>query len=231
MSITSSLDYLESRAQALARDARKSDPTAVERILTHHPEWRRFWRSRKTFGFSDARIVLAREHGFASWTELIDALQRGDAIRRNPSEGNPYFEMVDKFQIKEERIRWASIMSALPGRMGKANRGKPVSKEKLEALIWGLEHDNAVVRWMCLEHLDAHPDPSAIPHIVRRLDDPVPRVRWHAVHALACDACKDGASFLSFDVLDRLRHAAAADASQRVRRYAAQVLAERCSVA
>lgn len=224
-----SLESLNDQAESLMRDAAKSEPPAVERVLTHHPEWRRFWRSRTAFEVSDARIVIAREHGFQMWSQLTDAMRRGEQIARiEASAVNPYFEVVDKFKIKDERIRWSSIMTALPGRMGKANRGRPVSKQKLEALIWGLYHRNAAVRWGCLEHLDAHPDASAVPHIVEKLDDPVPRVRWHAVHALACDACKDGDSFLSAEVTTRLEEVSRSDESKKVRAYAAQVSAEHC---
>ncbi len=226
-----SLESLNDQAESLMRDAAKSEPPAVERVLTHHPEWRRFWRSRTAFEVSDARIVIAREHGFQMWSQLTDAMRRGEQIARiEASAVNPYFEVVDKFKIKDERIRWSSIMTALPGRMGKANRGRPVSKQKLEALIWGLYHRNAAVRWGCLEHLDAHPDASAVPHIVEKLDDPVPRVRWHAVHALACDACKDGDSFLSAKVITRLEGVSQTDESKKVRGYASQVLAEHCRI-
>lgn len=224
-----SLESLNDQAESLMRDAAKSEPPAVERVLTHHPEWRRFWRSRTAFEVSDARIVIAREHGFQMWSQLTDAMRRGEQIARiEASAVNPYFEVVDKLKIKDERIRWSSIMTALPGRMGKANRGRPVSKQKLEALIWGLYHRNAAVRWGCLEHLDAHPDASAVPHIVEKLDDPVPRVRWHAVHALACDACKGGDSFLSAEVTTRLEEVSRSDESKKVRAYAAQVSAEHC---
>ena len=134
-----SLESLNDQADSLMRDAAKSEPTAVERVLTHHPEWRRFWRSRKAFEISDAQIVIAREHGFQMWSQLTDAIGCGEKISHmEASAGNPYFEVVDKLKIKDERIRWSSIMTALPGRMGKANRGQPVSKQKLEALIWGL---------------------------------------------------------------------------------------------
>jgi len=226
-----SLESLNDQAESLMRDAAKSEPPAVERVLTHHPEWRRFWRSRTAFEVSDARIVIAREHGFQMWSQLTDAMRRGEQIARiEASAVNPYFEVVDKFKIKDERIRWSSIMTALPGRMGKANRGRPVSKQKLEALIWGLYHRNAAVRWGCLEHLDAHPDASAVPHIVEKLDDPVPRVRWHAVHALACDACKGGDSFLSAEVTTHLEEVSRSDESKKVRAYAAQVSAEHCRI-
>ena len=113
------------------------------------------------------------------------------------------------------------------GRIGaRANRGQKLNDEKMEALIWGLSHENAVVRRCCLEFLDTHPSDKALPHILRCLDDPVPRVRWHAVHALICDACKPGASYVSGEALSRIQALAADDPNPRVRKQARWGLSE-----
>lgn len=136
---------------------------------------------------------------------------------------NPWNEVVDSFRIRSKRFEAAKLIS--DGRIGaRANRGRILAQEKIDALIWGLGHESPVVRRCCLEFLDQHPNDAAIPHIVNCLDDPVPRVRWHAVHALMCDACKPGASYLSGDALDRVRAMAASDLSPKVRRQAKQGL-------
>ncbi len=139
---------------------------------------------------------------------------------------NPYFEVVDRLKIPTERYRAARTMSA-GGRGARENRGKQLPTEKIEALIWGLSHENPVVRRCCLELLDQHPDPRAVPHILSALEDPVPRVRWHAVHALICDACKAGESFLTPNVSAYLRRVAEHDPSPKVRNYSHQALSER----
>jgi hypothetical protein len=132
---------------------------------------------------------------------------------------NPWNEVVDRFRIKSERFEAAKLIS--DGRIGaRANRGRTLAQDKVDALIWGLSHDSPVVRRCCLEFLDQHPNDGAIPHIVNCLGDPVPRVRWHAVHALICDACKPGVSYLSSDVLGRLRTMADEDPSPKVRSQA-----------
>ena len=136
---------------------------------------------------------------------------------------NPYFEIVDHLKIRTERYRAARTMSA-GGRGARENRGKQLPPEKVEALIWGLSHQSPVVRRCCLELLDQHPDPRAVPCILGALEDPVPRVRWHAVHALICDVCKVGDSFLTSDVATRLRQVAEQDPSPKVRKYAHQAL-------
>jgi HEAT repeat protein len=141
---------------------------------------------------------------------------------------NPYFEVVDSLKIPAERYRAAHAMSA-GGRGARENRGKQLPAEKIEALIWGLSHENPVVRRCCLELLDQHPDVRAVPHILAALEDPVPRVRWHAVHALACDGCKAGESFIAPNVVAKLRRVATQDRHARVRNYAIRILSARDS--
>jgi HEAT repeat protein len=138
---------------------------------------------------------------------------------------NPYLEVVERLQSPSERYKAAHALST-GGRGARQNRGKQLPPEKIDALIWGLSHCNPVVRRCCLEQLDQHPDARAIPHILKALNDPVPRVRWHAVHALTCDACKPGHSFLTPEVEPALRQVAAEDPSQRVRQYARRALSE-----
>ncbi len=138
---------------------------------------------------------------------------------------NNYFEVVGRLGIPAERYKAAHTMSA-GGRGARENRGKPLPAEKIDALIWGLTHENPVVRRCCLELLDQHPDARAVPHILGALEDPVPRVRWHAVHALLCDACKAGESFLTSKIAERLRRVADDDPSPKVRDYARHALSE-----
>jgi HEAT repeat protein len=118
-------------------------------------------------------------------------------------------------------------MAEISGHRGsRAARGKALSSDKIEALIWGLKHPNAAVRRCSLELLDQHPDESAIPSIIECLSDPVARVRWHAIHALECDVCKQGASFFSPHALETIQRLAASDPSDKVRQYAERVVRE-----
>ncbi|HVE93110.1 MAG TPA: HEAT repeat domain-containing protein, partial [Actinomycetota bacterium] len=48
------------------------------------------------------------------------------------------------------------------------------------------------VRRACCEFLDHYLVPEALPELIRLVDDPHPRVRLLALHALACDRCKEG---------------------------------------
>ena len=65
-----------------------------------------------------------------------------------------------------------------------------VSPAAKAALIAGLDHSNAKVRWWCLQLMDHLADESYIEPILSKLSDPVAKVRRHAIHALSCGACK-----------------------------------------
>ena len=93
----------------------------------------------------------------------------------------------------------------------------------LLALSWGaLHHPNSRTRWLCLDYLDHVAVPASAAVFIAALDDPVPRVRRHAVHALTCRACKSGP--WPADVITPLRRVVAADVNPRVRFEALRAL-------
>jgi HEAT repeat protein len=56
------------------------------------------------------------------------------------------------------------------------------------------------------------------------MDDPVPRVRWIAMHALSCHACGEKPGALEAAIRERIMQAVAKDPSPQVRRHAAVAL-------
>jgi HEAT repeat protein len=56
----------------------------------------------------------------------------------------------------------------------------------------GLKHADPVVRVGCCGVLDHFLDPDAIPELLANLSHEHPGVRGWALHALACDRCKEG---------------------------------------
>ena len=56
------------QAEDLVRDLRSGNPDALRRLESHHPEHLTGARS----PLADARLVVAREHGFESWAQLKD---------------------------------------------------------------------------------------------------------------------------------------------------------------
>jgi HEAT repeat protein len=61
----------------------------------------------------------------------------------------------------------------------------------LPAIRRGLRHPEAIVRRICVALLDHLVDEESLPDLVAALDDVDPDVCARALHALACDRCKD----------------------------------------
>jgi len=64
--------------------------------------------------------------------------------------------------------------------------------DALPAVREGLRHENADVRHRCCLFLDHFITQDAMDDLVAMLGDPDARVRTSALHALACDRCKEG---------------------------------------
>lgn len=62
----------------------------------------------------------------------------------------------------------------------------------LPAIRRGLRHPKSMVRRTCVNLLDALVDDDSLPDLVAALDDDDPAVASRALHALACEACKQG---------------------------------------
>jgi HEAT repeat protein len=87
-----------------------------------------------------------------------------------------------------------------------------------------VESTSAWIRWNACSVLDHHGDDRHTWALLLAADDPVPRVRQHAVHALSCTACKrDDLCVDAVPVLVRALH----DQSAKVRRHAAYGLEAR----
>src|SRR5438045_7925027 len=85
-----------------------------------------------------------------------------------------------------------------------------------------LEHPNSKIRRSCLILLDHLGDERHAPVFAAALrNDPVPRNRRHALHALTCDKCK--AATMCVDVSDDIR-VALADPNPKVRALAASLV-------
>lgn len=133
--------------------------------------------------------------------------------------------LVDAFASKGDAL---AAMKQLTGTSLSATqlRQLRLPQDAKEALLRGLEHPSPAVRYNCLALLDHLPDEEALAAVVPLLDDPVPRVRRIAVHALGCVACKPGADVaLGADVLAKVAVMSANDVSARVRVEAARTLA------
>lgn len=93
------------------------------------------------------------------------------------------------------------------------------------ALREGLRHPEPAVRIGCCMVLDHHMDPAAVPELIENLHHENEIVRAWAMHALACDRCKEGVCRPGEDqVLPIAAQMLIKDESRRVRQMAAGVL-------
>ena len=125
---------------------------------------------------------------------------------------NEYDELVEQLAVKDR------APTALEGLMA-------AGRDATAAVRRGLLHDEPMVRVRCCMVLDHHLDEAAVPELLANLDHPEGRVRAWALHALACDRCKEGECRPGEDesipiALRMLRD----DRSRRVRTMAAQML-------
>ncbi len=93
------------------------------------------------------------------------------------------------------------------------------------ALRRGLRHPDPAVRVGCCKVLDHHMDEAAVPELIANLEHESAAVRTWAMHALACDRCKEGACRPGEEqvlpiAVEMLLH----DGSRRVRQMAAGLL-------
>ncbi|MBV9324768.1 MAG: HEAT repeat domain-containing protein [Chloroflexi bacterium] len=93
-------------------------------------------------------------------------------------------------------------------------------------IVKGLDHPNAKVRYECAHLLDSFGDDRCVQTLTRLLEDPVPRVRAIALHALVCDTCKLTPLQSRPDLLPLTIDWARNDPHRRVKQEAMRVLAE-----
>jgi HEAT repeat protein len=116
-----------------------------------------------------------------------------------PPEQVPYLELspgdlVDLLAYKSHRLQ---AIRALVGALTATElRRVYLTDAARGALIAGLDHANPKVRWWCLQLMDHVGDEPCFEQIVRALDDPVPRVRAIALHALECERCKQSSAMV-----------------------------------
>lgn len=83
-----SLEQYKKQAKDLVRDWKAREPAALGRVSEYHPRLAFADRERARFGLADAQWVIAREHGFSSWTtfthhiEMLAATAAPDSIWR-----------------------------------------------------------------------------------------------------------------------------------------------------
>ena len=111
--------------------------------------------------------------------------------------------------------------------IGDATSGRALSgAEAREAVLEGLRSDDAATRHHhCARALDHLADESSFPALIKLLDDTDSLVRMEAIHALACDRCKDNACRPTGNaVLPNAIDVLANDVDPHVRAYAVELV-------
>jgi HEAT repeat protein len=122
-----------------------------------------------------------------------------------------YDSLVEQLALKEHATARETLIAA----------GPPA----VAALTRGLRHDDPVVRARCCMVLDHNLEEVALPDLFANLEHPEGRVRAWALHALACDRCKEGSCRPDEDeVVPIALRMLAGDRSRKVRTMAASVL-------
>jgi HEAT repeat protein len=133
-------------------------------------------------------------------------------------------ELVQQFRGDGDAIREAMLELA-GGWSATVLRDAKLTDAAFEALVEGLSDPHPRVRWWCISLLDHVPDIRAIGAIEPLLDDPIPRVRRNAAHALGCLACKpEWCGAVAPGTVAKLEALAAHDENARVRRDASIAL-------
>ena len=114
---------------------------------------------------------------------------------------------------------------AIPHRAtGAYRRLLAAGRDALPAVVGGLRHANADVRYHCCRFLDRFLEPGVLADLIAMLDDPDPRVRNTTLHTLACDRCKQGdCQPEETEVLPRALALLANDPDRHVRAMAIEV--------
>jgi HEAT repeat protein len=133
-------------------------------------------------------------------------------------------DVVQQFRGKGDDIR-AAMFELCGGWSSTALRKLELSDEVFDAVVEGTRDPHSRVRSWCITILDHVADPRAIAAIEPLLDDPVPRNRRNAAHALGCVLCKpEWSGDVKPETLAKLEHLAVDDPNARVRRDASIAL-------
>jgi HEAT repeat protein len=88
---------------------------------------------------------------------------------------------------------WVRLLAHDPLRQRAKRHLFQSGSRAVPALRRGLAHPHPIVRRTCVNLLDHFVDDASVADLVAAVDDPDRTVAARALHALACDTCKEGA--------------------------------------
>lgn len=199
---------------------------------------------RRQATLAQAQAVLAREYGFASWPLLrrhVEQVRSGlqpqgeqVVLQRRVSRRRMIAEMAERLAGAAERGDLQAFFAALQigRRDGDEVRALLVEQGRftsvVDALLSGVTSPSARVRFLVAQAMDHWADERCVVPLQMLLHDPIPRVRWAALHSLQCETCKLAPLASGNDLVDSLSAMALYDPSIKVRRVATWELGQLC---
>jgi hypothetical protein len=219
-----SLARLRDQARALQRGCRAHAPAALARLAAIYPD-----ATGEGLALTRAQSVVAREYGFANWPRLKAHVEAAHMQQTEPASDASL--LADRWFRLAEAGDLAALVASFAIGKGRTEAAREVMRRDkarygvfVEALVGGLADRRARIRFECAHGLDTFGDDRCRPHLIPLMEDPVPRVRWMAMHALSCHACGDKPEALEAEVRARIARAAVDDPSVKVRRNAVVAL-------
>jgi hypothetical protein len=230
-----SLEQLRNQARELLRACRAGDTRALELLALRLPS------SPQPPRLAHAQAALAREYGFLSWTKLrqhVESLLAApSAVRAAPQlRGAARIALIAEGLLaaaRERRLGELFAQLCISKRDGDAVRELMARQGSfavmVDALLDAAESPRDRLRFLAAQAMDHFADQRCEPVLRRLLRDPVPRVRWAALHSIQCEACKLAPLALKEDMLATIIDMALGDPSVRVRRVATYELGQVCA--
>jgi hypothetical protein len=158
--------------------------------------------------------------GYFEHTHNGRYVRQHDHVRTYDEPVTPEQQLVRLFGVRGREL---DALEGLAGGVTATHlRAATITNASFDALVAGLADRQPRVRWWCVQVLDHVSDVRALSAIASVLDDPVPRVRRNAAHAIGCIACKpDWDRTLPPGAVKRLSHLAEHDPNAKVRHEAA----------
>lgn len=143
------LEQLRNQAKDLLKSLKSGDPAGLQRFQENHPQPSK--TAGASFSLSDAQLVIAREHGFASWPRLKEHVE---SLRHET--GDP-IELLKQAFHADDAPRLRQLLDRYPEFKAKINDpigpfDSPVitnvrTREMLDALLEAGADINARSRW------------------------------------------------------------------------------------
>jgi hypothetical protein len=212
------LERLRREARALQRACVAGDAGAAARVAAEFAD-----TPLASLPLTKAQAVVAREYGLASWPALIAAVEARRAAAMSDADmlAEQWFALAEAEDLRPLGRALQIGKTRKQGARAVMRRQTARYRSFQQALVRGLGARRDRVRFMCAAELDTFGDATTRPPLARLMDDPVPRVRWMAMHALSCHGCGEKPGALEPQYRERIVQAAMSDPSVRVRHHAA----------